>query len=228
MDEDPAETNNLAGEHRDRLIELIGRWWAEAGKYQVLPIDGTALERLNVERPTIARPRTKFVYYPGGSGVPFTAAPKGYNRPWSITADVVIPEGGAEGVILAQGGRTGGYVFFVQDQKLFFLYNWLGREKFWLTSDAVIPEGEVELRYEFEPTGKPDIANGLGVPATSPDLHQPRACRIHGHAVLGAEHVRHAGPVVRLRRWRACCTREVHRPVPVHRDHQASDARPVR
>ncbi len=165
VEADPAETNNLAGEHRDRLIELIGRWWAEAGKYQVLPIDGTALERLNVERPTIARPRTKFVYYPGGSGVPFTAAPKGYNRPWSITADVVIPEGGAEGVILAQGGRTGGYVFFVQDQKLYFLYNWLGRERFWLTSDAVIPEGEVELRYEFEPTGKPDIANGLGVPA---------------------------------------------------------------
>jgi arylsulfatase len=165
VDEDYSETRNLAGEHRDKLIELIGRWWAEAGKYQVLPIDGSALERLNVERPTIARPRTKFVYYPGGSGVPFTAAPKVYNRPWSITADVVIPEGGAEGILVAQGGRTGGYVFFVQDQKLFFLYNWLGREHFWLTSDEVIPEGEVELRYEFEPMGKPDVAKGLGVPA---------------------------------------------------------------
>ena len=77
----------------------------------------------------------------------------------------MIPEGGAEGILLAQGGRTGGYAFFVQDQKLFFLYNWLGRERFWLTSDAVVPEGEVELRYEFEPTGKPDVAKGLGVPA---------------------------------------------------------------
>ena len=57
LDEDSAETRNLAAEHRDKLIEMIGRWWAEAGKYQVLPIDGTALERLNVERPTIARPR---------------------------------------------------------------------------------------------------------------------------------------------------------------------------
>jgi arylsulfatase len=63
------------------------------------------------------------------------------------------------------GGRTGGYTFFVKEQKLYFLYNWLGRDKFWLKSDAVIPEGAVELRYEFEPTGKPDPAHGLGVPA---------------------------------------------------------------
>ncbi len=167
VDEDYSETHNLADEHRDKLIELIGRWWAEAGKYQVLPIDGSALQRLNVERPTIARPRNTFVYYAGGSGIPFTAAPKVYNRPWSITADVVIPKGGAEGILLAQGGRTGGYAFFVKDQKLFFLYNWLGRERFWLTSDETIPEGEVELRYEFEPTGAPDIPKGLGVPATT-------------------------------------------------------------
>jgi arylsulfatase len=165
IDEDYSETKNLAAEHRDKLIEMIGRWWAEAGKYQVLPIDGSALQRLNVERPTIARPRNKFVYYQGGSGIPFTASPKVYNRPWSITAEVVIPQGGAEGVLLAQGGRTGGYCFFVKEKRLYFLYNNLGRDKFWLKSDAVIPEGEVELRYEFEPTGKPDPAEGKGVPA---------------------------------------------------------------
>ena len=144
---------------------MIGRWWAEAGKYQVLPIDGSAFERINVERPTIAKPRNKYVYYQGGSPVPFTAAPRTYNRPWSITADVVIPEGGAEGVLLAQGGNTGGYTFFVKDQHLHFLYNWLGHDKFWLHSSETIPEGEVELRYEFEPTGKPDVAQGRGVPA---------------------------------------------------------------
>jgi arylsulfatase len=144
---------------------MVGRWWAEAGKYQVLPIDGSALERMNVERPTIARPRSKFVFYAGGSPVPFSAAPRSYNRPWSITAEVVIPKGGAQGVLLAQGGCTGGYTFFVKDQRLHFLYNWLGRDKFWLKSNEVVPEGEVELRYEFEPTGKPDVAQGKGVPA---------------------------------------------------------------
>ena len=163
--EDYSESHNLADAHRDKLVEMIGRWWAEAGKYQVLPIDGDVRSRLNVERPTIARPRDTFVYYPGGSPVPFAAAPKVYNRRWSISADVVIPEGGAEGVLLAQGGRTGGYTFFVKDRKLHFLYNYLGRDKFWLVSDAEVPEGEVELRYEFEPTGQPDFATGRGVPA---------------------------------------------------------------
>ena len=118
-----------------------------------------------MERPTIARPREKSVFYPGGSPVPFTAAPKTYNRPWTVTADVVIPDGGAEGVLIAQGGRTGGYTFFVKDGKLRFLYNFLGRDKFWLTSDVDVPTGDVQLRYEFEPTGKPDSTKGMGVPA---------------------------------------------------------------
>jgi arylsulfatase len=163
--EDYSECHNLAAERRDRLIEMIGRWWAEAGKYNVLPIDGSALERLNVERPTIAKPRNEIVFYAGGSSIPFAATPKVYNRPWSITADVLIPAGGADGVLLAQGGRTGGYTFFVKDQKLHFLYNWLGRDRFWLHSNETVPEGEVELRYEFKPTGKPDVAQGRGVPA---------------------------------------------------------------
>jgi arylsulfatase len=123
------------------------------------------LERLTVEKPTIAGPRDKFVFYPGGASVPFTATPKTYNRPWSITAEVVIPPGGAEGVLLANGGRTGGYTFFVKDQKLYFLYNWLGRDRFWLVSPDTLPEGDVELRYEFEPTGAPDPSIGHGVPA---------------------------------------------------------------
>lgn len=163
--EDYSECHNLADTHRDKVVEMVGRWWAEAGKYQVLPIDGDVRSRINVERPTIARPRDKFVYYAGGSPVPFAAAPKVYNRRWSIAADVIIPKDGAEGVLIAQGGRTGGYTFFVKDRKLHFLYNYLGRDKFWITSNELVPEGQVELRYELEPTGKPDFAKGLGVPA---------------------------------------------------------------
>lgn len=163
--EDYSECHNLAADHRDKLIEMVGRWWTEAGKYNVLPIDGDVRSRLNVERPTIAKPRNRFIYYPNGSPVPFAAAPKVYNRPYSITAHVVIPSGGAEGVLLAQGGRTGGYTFFVKDRKLRFIYNYLGRDKFNLTSDIDIPEGEVSLRYEFQPTGQPDFAVGKGVPA---------------------------------------------------------------
>mgnify|MGYP002777669056 CR=1 FL=1 len=163
--EDYSECHNLAAQHRDKVIDMVGRWWAEAGKYNVLPIDGDVRSRLSVERPTIAKPRNKFVYYPGGSPVPFAATPKVYNRPFSITAEVVIPAGGAEGVLIAQGGRTGGYTFFVKDRKLQFIYNYLGRDRFNLISNIDIPEGEVSLRYELEPTGQPNFAEGKGVPA---------------------------------------------------------------
>jgi hypothetical protein len=159
-------TKNVAADHRDKLIEMIGRWWAEAGKYNVMPIDGSMLERLRVERPTIAKPRDRFVYYPGGSPVPFSAAPKVYNRAFSITADVQIPEASAEGVLVAHGGRVGGYSFFVKDSRLHFVYNFLGRDFFTVVSNTEVPVGDVSLTYELEPTGEPDFAAGKGVPAS--------------------------------------------------------------
>ena len=163
---DYAETKNVAADHRDKVIEMVGRWWAEAGRYNVMPIDGSMLERLRVERPTIAKARDRFVYYPGGSPVPFTAAPKVYNRAFSITADVQIPEAGAEGVLVAHGGRVGGYSFFVKDSRLHFVYNFLGRDFFTVVSDTEVPVGDVSLTYELEPTGEPDFAAGKGVPAS--------------------------------------------------------------
>jgi arylsulfatase len=165
LTEDWSETRNVAAEQPEKLAEMVALWWNEAEKYQVLPIDGDVMYRLSVEKPTIAGPSDTFVFYPGGASVPFTATPKTYNRPWSITAEVSIPPDGAEGVLVANGGRTGGYTFFIKDQKLHFLYNWLGREHFWLISPDPLPEGDLELRYEFEPTGAPNPALGHGVPA---------------------------------------------------------------
>jgi arylsulfatase len=165
VDKDYSEFYNLATTNREKVNEMVSRWWTEAGKYNVLPIDGDINLRLNVNRPTIAKPRNKYVFYPGGSPVPFAAAPRVYNRAHSITADVMIPKEGSEGVLVAQGGRTGGYTFFVKDNRLRFIYNYLGRDKFKLVSDIEILQGEVSLRYEFEPNGEPNFAEGKGVPA---------------------------------------------------------------
>ncbi len=104
----PDRARNVAAEHPEKLRELIARWWAEAGKYKVLPLDGSAQARLATVRPQTAKPRTRYVYYPGGSVVPAFAAPLIFNRPYSIEADVEIPAGGAEGVLVAQGGDAGG------------------------------------------------------------------------------------------------------------------------
>ena len=106
--EDPAETKDLAVEERSRLIAMIGMWYTEAGKYNVLPLDGRGVQRIAEERPQIAVNRNRYVLYPYTQAVPATAAPKILNRPFSLTAEVDIPDSGAEGVLLSMGGNDGG------------------------------------------------------------------------------------------------------------------------
>ncbi|MDR0360966.1 MAG: arylsulfatase, partial [bacterium] len=162
--EDPTESTNVAGEHRDKLIELISLWYVEAGKYDVLPLDGTLAARLRIPRPAIARPRTRFTYYPGGSVVPPFVAPMVLNRPHSIEADVEVPPAGAEGVLLALGGGSGGFTFFVEGGRLCYGHNYVGLERFEVTAESQLPSGRHHLRFEFEPTGEPGIAGGKGTP----------------------------------------------------------------
>jgi arylsulfatase A-like enzyme len=164
VDEDFAENHNVAKEHRDKLIEMIGRWYVEAGKYGVLPIDSRGTQRFADERPVIAKDRTHYTYYPGTQAVPPGLSPKILNRPHSLEADVEIPKGGAQGVLLSAGGVDGGFSFFVKDGKLQYDYNYLAVQRFHVESVDPVPEGRHKLRFEFEPTGKPDIASGRGAP----------------------------------------------------------------
>ncbi len=162
--EDFTESHNVAADNRDRLIALIGTWYAEAGKYNVLPVDGSALDRLLVERPQLAAPRDRYVFFPDTQSVPYFAGPKTLNRPHAITADVEIPKGGAEGVLLSQGAVPGGYSFFVQANKLVYVHNYVGRDYFKVESEATLPEGRHKLRFEFEPTGDLNLLEGKGAP----------------------------------------------------------------
>jgi arylsulfatase len=162
--EDFAENYNVADENRPRLIEMIAQWYVEAGKYNVLPVDGRGQQRFADERPQIAADRTSYTYYPGTQEVPVNAAARIINRPHSITADVDIPAGGAEGVLISQGGIDGGYSFYVKDGKLQYLYNYVARTFYHVESNTPVPTGRHQLRYEFEVTGKPDILKGLGSP----------------------------------------------------------------
>jgi arylsulfatase A-like enzyme len=162
--EDFAENHNVAAENRSRLIELIAQWYVEAGRYGVLPIDGTAVTRLMTERPQLTEARTSYTFWPGTETVPFSVAPRVLNRPHSITADVEIPPGGAEGVLLCQGANTGGYTFYVRDHRLHYAHNYLSRSIHRVSSPDPLPEGRHRLRFEFEPTGKPDFSTGLGAP----------------------------------------------------------------
>ena len=161
---DFAENHNLAAENRAKLIEMIATWYVEAGKYDVLPVDSRGTQRLAEPRPQIAVNRESYTYYPGTQLVPANACANVLNRSHSITADVEIPKGGAEGALLSAGDVQGGYSFYVQDGKLHYVYNYVGSEFYHVESNIAVPDGHHKLRLEFEVTGKPDIKSGKGAP----------------------------------------------------------------
>jgi arylsulfatase len=164
IDEDFSESTNVAEEYPDRLEELQRLWWIQAARYDVLPLDGRSIIRQNEPRPQMSEPRNTFEYYAGGGEVSSSVAVNVLNRSHSITADVVIPDRGAEGVLLAHGGRFAGYSFFVKDNRLHYVHNYVGQREFTVTSSVEIPVGEATLRFEFERTGPPNFADGQGSP----------------------------------------------------------------
>jgi arylsulfatase A-like enzyme len=166
LSDDFAETNNLAAQERDRLIAMIGMWYAEAGKYNVLPIDGRGTERFAEPRPQIAPDRKKCIYYPGTQMVPNNAAPRVVNVKHSVSVHATVPKGGAEGALFTMGGNDGGFVFYIKDRKLTYGYNYVADRRFKVESNGGgIPEGDHIFSFEFTPTGKADPAHGKGVPA---------------------------------------------------------------
>ena len=116
------------------------------------------------EKPLVAAPRDSYTYRPGTQSIPFFAAPKVLNRPHSITAEVEIPAGEAEGVLLCQGTAAGGYSLFVKDGRLRYAHNYVGRAVYGVESGIVLAPGQHTLRFEFEPTGEPDLMRGRGAP----------------------------------------------------------------
>jgi arylsulfatase len=165
LKEDFAETSNLADKERDRLIAMIGMWYVEAGKYNVLPIDSRGTQRFAEQRPQIAVDRKKYVFYPGTQMVPGNAAPRLINVPHSVSVYANVPKGGAKGALFSMGGNDGGFSFYVQDGRLTYGYNYVADKRFKVQSDGTIPEGDHIFSFEFTPTGEPDIPKGKGVPA---------------------------------------------------------------
>ena len=170
-------TNNLAEKERAKLIEMIGTWYVEAGKYNVLPIDSRGTARLAEERPQIAVARKSYTFYPGTQMVPANAGPVVLNRPHSITADVEIPKGGAEGCLLSAGDVQGGFALYVQDGKLHYVYNYVGSQFFHAESKDKVPEGRHKLRFEFEVDRQARHRQGQGRAGEGAALHRRQAGR---------------------------------------------------
>jgi arylsulfatase len=162
---DPTQCHDLAAEHPDKLKEMVDLWYTEARTYNVLPLQGTIGQRTTFPRPMPGRATDRHVYFPGAP-VGALVAPNTYNRPHTITAEVHVPDGGAEGVIYALGSNAGGYALFVKEGKLTFVYNYEGHQKYRIVADGPLPTGDVTIQYGFEVTGDTDFPNGLGAPGT--------------------------------------------------------------
>lgn len=125
LDEDFSECNDLAAMHPEKLKDLVGRWWAEAGRFGVLPLDDRGFPERAVRYQSHGSPRlrTRLVLYPGMSRIPSGAAPLVINRSFRITGRLADIGNTPQGVVVSLGDLSGGFTMFVQDGRLYFEYN---------------------------------------------------------------------------------------------------------
>jgi arylsulfatase A-like enzyme len=151
---DPTECHDLAAQHSTRLQELIALWWTQAGQYGALPLeDRDVIQILTTDRPQIAKPRSRYVYYPGGAEVPESVAPNIRNRSYSIGVEATIDTAEAAGVLLAQGSRFGGHALYIKDGRLKYVYNWVGLQEQVVESTVPISTGPAVFSASFEKEG---------------------------------------------------------------------------
>jgi arylsulfatase len=169
IEEDFSQANDLAQANPEKLRQLQDLWWVEAAKYQVLPLDWRGVERFNGElmgRPSLIAGRTKLEYFPGMVGLPDGSSPPMLNKSWRITADIELPDGSGNGMIVTHGGVEGGYGLYLRDGKPTFVYNFLGVERTTFAAKDPLPKGRTQLVVNFAYDGG-GIAKGGTISMTA-------------------------------------------------------------
>ncbi|WP_210496913.1 arylsulfatase [Microvirga antarctica] len=167
--EDPTQSNDLAATMPEKVKQLQAIFYLEAEKHDVLPLDNSTLARFVAPRPSLTEGRKVFTYTGGMTGVPNSGAPNIMNKSYSITAEVDIPDGGAEGMIVTDGGRFGGYGLFLTKgefgfgrSKVVFLYNLLDLKRTtW--EGPELTSGKHTIVFNFKSDGPALGKGGTGV-----------------------------------------------------------------
>ena len=164
-DADRAEVHDLAAEHPDKVRELVNLWFAEAGANRAFPLDDrSAFEIFMTPRPLLSPPRDRYIYYPGLADVPESQAVNIRNRSYTIGVQVDIPAPGAQGVLFAHGARFGGHALYVKDNRLHYVYSFVGSFEQKVVADTDLPTGEnLILSASFDKDGEnpPGVATGI-------------------------------------------------------------------
>jgi arylsulfatase len=160
---DPTEAHNLASSNPDKLKDLQLLFYAEAAKYNVLPIDDSRTGRMGPGiRPSLLGDRMHFTYYDGDIRIPEGSSPETKNRSFTITADVEIPAKGADGMIITQGGLFGGWALYLDKGKPTFHYNTVNSFHYNIASTQVLAPGKHTLVFDFKYDGGPMGKGGTG------------------------------------------------------------------
>jgi arylsulfatase len=163
VSEDFSEANNLADKEPAKLKELQELFWTEAAKYNVLPIDNSKAERFDISlRPSLTRGREEFTYYPGLVRIPEGVAPDLKNKSYQIKAEVEIPEGGAEGILLTHGGRFSGYGLYLLQGRPVFTYNLAGVARYSVAGPDTLSPGKHIILFDFKYDGGGLAKGGVG------------------------------------------------------------------
>jgi hypothetical protein len=153
--EDWSQAHDLAAEQPDRLHDLQRLWLIEAVKYNCLPLDDRFAERANPEiagRPELVVGGRQLLFG-GMSRLTENSVVNIKNKSHAVTAEVVVPDGGASGVIIAQGGVTGGWSLYSHDGKPTYVYNFFGLQRFTVRGDRPLARGTRQVRMEFDYDG---------------------------------------------------------------------------
>ena len=151
---DPTEAHDLAESNKDKLQQLQLLFYAEAARYNVLPIDNSRTGRMGPGiRPSLLGNRTHFTYYDGDTRIPEGSSPETKNRSFSISADVEIPAKGADGMIVTQGGLFGGWALYLDKGKPTFYYNTVNLYHYTIASPQVLSPGTHTLVFDFKYDG---------------------------------------------------------------------------
>jgi hypothetical protein len=166
------QVDDIAAQNPQKVKEMRQKFVAEAKKYQVFPMDASVAARIVAPRPNITAGRSEFVYTRPMTGLPQGDSPNILNASYAFTADIEVPAGGGEGMIVTSGGRFAGYGFYLLKGKPVFLWNLADLERIkWEGSEALAPgRHTVEFDFKYEGIGAGTLAfnnfSGLGRPGT--------------------------------------------------------------